>query len=301
MQLWKKQNISEFRSLYKGSTIILIEEHFKPTCSRKTSTTHSAKIRRRWSANWVMWSYSSCAKLYHKYNVLTVFFIGIEVLCTALADNAWFTANPEESLPNWDWMQSLSRATWSRKALPMVLDMAKPKKNRVPYDLECVVEMLQESWLPRCTCHRYSRSISQRSSLSWITTRNRIVRTKVQRVGWTCTRRPYISSRSRGKEKISLTVVSYLEQSRQKWEFETSIWLQSRCLDEKPSTPRIRRTSWRAYPSRSTKTNTTRTRSFLGRLLLQRSSWPTYRMGILAFISKFLMVVRVRMDLEVSS
>ena len=25
---------------------------------------HSAKIRRRWSANWVMWSYSSCAKLY---------------------------------------------------------------------------------------------------------------------------------------------------------------------------------------------------------------------------------------------
>ena len=24
--------------------------------------THSAKVRRRWSANWVMWSYSSCAK-----------------------------------------------------------------------------------------------------------------------------------------------------------------------------------------------------------------------------------------------
>ena len=26
------------------------------------------------SANWVMWSYSNCAKLYRKYNVLTVFF-----------------------------------------------------------------------------------------------------------------------------------------------------------------------------------------------------------------------------------
>ena len=33
-----------------------------------------------------------------QYNVLIVFFIGIKELCTALADNAWWTANPEESL-----------------------------------------------------------------------------------------------------------------------------------------------------------------------------------------------------------
>ena len=51
MQLWKEQNISEFKSLYKGSKIILIEKHFKPTCSRITSTTHSATIRKRWSWN----------------------------------------------------------------------------------------------------------------------------------------------------------------------------------------------------------------------------------------------------------
>ena len=38
-----------------------------------------------------MWSYSSCAKLHQKYNVLTVFFLGIKALCTALADNAWLT------------------------------------------------------------------------------------------------------------------------------------------------------------------------------------------------------------------
>ena len=31
-----------------------------------------------------MWSNSSCAKLYQKYNVLTVFFVGIKELCTAL-------------------------------------------------------------------------------------------------------------------------------------------------------------------------------------------------------------------------
>ena len=64
------------------------------------------------SANWVMWSYSSCAKPYQKYNVLTVFFIGIKELCTALADNAWLTANPEESFTNYDWMHSLSRTMW---------------------------------------------------------------------------------------------------------------------------------------------------------------------------------------------
>ena len=95
--------------------------------------------------------------------------------------------------------------------------------------------------------------------------------------------------------------MSYGKQSRQKWAFETSIWLQSRCLDEKSFTPRIRRTNWRACPSRSTKTNTTRTRSFLRRLLLQRPSWSTHRKRVLAFIYKFLGVVRIWMELEVSS
>ena len=80
---------------------------------RITSTTHSAKIRRRWSANWVMWSYSSCAKLYQKYNVSTVTFTGIKELCTALADNARLTANRRRKFQhNYDWMHSLSRTTW---------------------------------------------------------------------------------------------------------------------------------------------------------------------------------------------
>ena len=108
MQLWKKQNISEFKSLWKRSKIVLIGKHFMPTCSGIASTTDSAKNRRRWSANWVMWSYSSCAKLYQKYNVLTVFFFGIKELCTALADNAWLTANPEETKTGC----TLSRTTW---------------------------------------------------------------------------------------------------------------------------------------------------------------------------------------------
>ena len=35
------------QELVKKSKVILIEKHFKPTCSRITSTTHSAKIRKR--------------------------------------------------------------------------------------------------------------------------------------------------------------------------------------------------------------------------------------------------------------
>ena len=52
------------------------------------------------SVNRVMWSYSSCAELFQMHNVLTVFFIGIKELCIVLADNAWLTANPEESFTN---------------------------------------------------------------------------------------------------------------------------------------------------------------------------------------------------------
>ena len=69
MQLWTKQKISALKSSSKRSKVIIIEKHFKPICSRITSTTHSAKIRRTWSANWAMWRYSICAKLFRKCNV----------------------------------------------------------------------------------------------------------------------------------------------------------------------------------------------------------------------------------------
>ena len=83
----KKEHNIDFR-VPGLSHPVVIEQHFMPTCSRMTSTIHSARIRRRCSANWVMWSYSSCAKLYQKYNVLTVYFIEIKELCIALADKA---------------------------------------------------------------------------------------------------------------------------------------------------------------------------------------------------------------------
>ena len=83
-------------------------------------------------------------------------------------------------------MLSPSRTTWSRKGVAMVLDTAKNwRTERVPYSLECVEEMLEKSWLSRWTFQRYSRSLSQRPSLSWITTLNWLDRAKVHRDGRT--------------------------------------------------------------------------------------------------------------------
>ena len=176
-------------------------------------------------------------------------------------------------------MQSLSWTTWSRKALPMVFDTARPKyKQNTTWLGMCGRNVVRKS-TPKVNILQVFMIDFPEISSWWITTRNPMVRTKVQRVGWTCKRRPYISIHFRGKEKIQRTMVSYSGQSRQKWAYEASTWSQSRSHDNKSLTPRIRRTNWRAHPSR-------------WRLLVQRSSWPTYRMVV---------VVRILMELKVSS
>ena len=152
----------------------------------------------------------------------------------------------------------------------MVLEMAKPKNKQstiwlgmrgrdVARKLTLKVNILQVFTIDF-------------SEFQFIVNHNRMDRTNVSRDGRIWKIRPYTSSHSRGKEKIPRTMVSYLEQSMQKWAYETSTWFSSRCHDEKSSTPRIRRTSWRTCPSRSIQTNTTRTRNFHRRLLIQRTS-----------------------------
>ena len=84
----------------------------------------------------------------------------------------------------------------------MVLDTAKPKyKERTIWPGMRVRDAARKLPL-KVYIYRYSRSIPQRSSLSWISTRNRMVRTKVQRVGWTYEWRPNMKTHSRGKAKI---------------------------------------------------------------------------------------------------
>ena len=90
-----------------------------------------------------MWSYSSCAKLHQKYNVLTVFFIGIKELSTSLADNAWFTANPQEII-NRLRLDAISIPDYVlKKGATHEARHGKDRgTKRIPPDLECVEEML---------------------------------------------------------------------------------------------------------------------------------------------------------------
>ena len=136
-----------------------------------------------------------------------------------------------------------------KKGRSLVLGMAKPKNKRVPKSLECVEEMLQESWLSRWTFYRYSRSIPQRSSLLWIA------------IGWTGQQSKWLDELAKEDHTYRLTPQEKrryqgqwyitLNKSGKKWAYEASIRFSSCCLYEKSSTPRVRRTSWRACFSRT--------------------------------------------------
>ena len=136
----------------------------------------------------------------------------------------------------------------------MVLDMARPKNK------------LSTIWPGTRRRDAVKKVDSQGQHFTGI--HDRFFRDPVSResqleIGWTeqkckewdelAKRRSYVSSHSKGIQKIPRTMVSYPEQGSQKWAYETSIWFWSRCLDEKSFT-RFRRTSWRASPWRSTKT-----------------------------------------------
>ena len=73
--------------------------------------------------------------------------------------------------------------------------------------------MLQKSWLSRWTFYRYSPSISQRPSLSWIATQNWLDRAKVHRDGRVGKARSHVPSLQRGIQEIPRTVVLTLNKS----------------------------------------------------------------------------------------
>ena len=99
MQLWKEENISEFKTLSKISKVILIEKHFKATCSRITSTTHSATYSKAMIRELGNVELIRVVRNYgEKYKKFSLYFLLESRNCvSALADNAWLTANPEES------------------------------------------------------------------------------------------------------------------------------------------------------------------------------------------------------------
>ena len=193
-----------------------------------------------------MWSYSSCAKLYQKYNVLTVFFIGIEELCTALADNSWLTANPEESFTNYDWMHSPSRTTWWRKDSLMVLDMARPKYKKSTIWLgmrgrdigrkstlkvnNLQVFTIDFSEIQLIVNHNSQSDGQSKSAKRW---------TNLRKEDHTFHLTPEEKKRYQGQWSLTLN------KSRQKRAFATSTRFSSCSLSQKPSSSWVRRTGCR--------------------------------------------------------
>ena len=125
MQLWNKPKTSVFANSWRRSRVILIDKHLKPTCSKITSTTHSATIRKRSSVKWAMLTCSSYAKQFRKCNTQNAFFIGIKELSIAFVDISWLKANPAKIFTNGDWMLSQSRTASSRRSDVVVLGTAK--------------------------------------------------------------------------------------------------------------------------------------------------------------------------------
>ena len=107
-------------------------------------------------------------------------------------------------------MLSLFRTTRSRRGVLMVFDTAKneeQKEYHIAWNAlkRCCKKVDSQDEHSTGMHDRFLRDpVYRESQLA-----NRMYRKKVQRVGWTCTRRPYISSHSRGKEKIPRTMVSY--------------------------------------------------------------------------------------------
>ena len=124
------------------------------------------------------------------------------------------------------------------RALPWCSTRQNRRTERVPYSLQSVEEMPQKSWLSRWTLQRYSRSVSQRPSLSWIETQNWLDRAKVHRDGRVGTPRSHVPSLWRGIQKIPRTVVSHIEKVGQKRADATSTRFSSCSLTQKPSPSR---------------------------------------------------------------
>ena len=103
---------------------------------------------------------TSCAKQFQKYNVVNVFSIGIKEWSIALADSSWFAANPEEIFEQTKIGCTPYPGLRDKEGrYPSCSTWQDQRTKRVPYSLQRVEEMLQESWLSRWTFYRHSWSI----------------------------------------------------------------------------------------------------------------------------------------------
>ena len=178
-------------------------------------------------------------------------------------------------------MHSLSRTTWWRNDLLTILDMAKPKYKEstiwsgmrgrdAARKLTLKVDILQvftidSSEIQFIVNYNWQSDGQNKSAKSGMNLQKKTIQT---------------NSIWRKREDTKDTgILLWRKQAKKKglWSFDL--------ITQPLSWWKIAYTTHRrTHPSRSTKTHTTRTRSFLRRLLVQRSSWSTYRIYIHIYI-----------------
>ena len=159
----------------------------------------------------------------------------------------------------------------------------------------------RKSTLPRGTFYRYSRSISQRSSLWWITTRNRMVRTKVQKEWDELAKEDHtykLTPEERRRYKGQM--VSYSEQAgkngpmKLRSNYRAAVMMKNRLHHE--SGEPIEEPIHPGQQRRIQQGQEVFSEDFLSSARVdQRTGWQYWPS------SKFLVVVCIRMELEVSS
>ena len=151
MQLWKKQNMCEFKSLHKGSKIIIIETYNPFSDNSKAMIREMGNVDLfrvvRNNSESAMFSMPSLLEtrsgLLHLRTLLG--WKRIQATFSPMATGCAF--NPALRHQNGATPWCSTRQNWSTE--------------RVPYRPQRVEEMLRKSWRPRRTLHRNSRSFSK--------------------------------------------------------------------------------------------------------------------------------------------
>ena len=123
IHLWKKLNTCAFVSWQIGSNVIFTKMNCKQIWGRTTSTTHSAKIGRKWSTTWATWNASNYAKKIHKCNALIVYLIGQKILYIVLVEFACVTRMKCVGWIENELMHYRFRTTWLRRDFLTEFDM----------------------------------------------------------------------------------------------------------------------------------------------------------------------------------
>ena len=218
-----------------------------------TSTNHSATIRRRWSANWAC----RVIRVVRNYTKSTMY------LMSSSLESRNCVLHVRTML---DWRRFQKKVSQTKAGCTLypelrdkkkwrsqVLDMAKPKNRKSTMQpgkrgrdaaRKSILNVnflrvftIDFSEIQDIVNHNSQSDGQNKSAKSW---------TNLQM-------KTYISSHSRGKDKMPRTMVFHLERIRQKWAYEASIRFSSCCLYQKSSPPRVRRTSWSLFLQNNTR------------------------------------------------